>query len=163
MKKRTASAIGRQNRAKGAAFEREVVAALLPLYPECRRNLSQTRSARREGPDILGVPWWLELTCGRVTEGRIEAKLDQAWHDSHEGRAGAPVVVYKPHGRPARVRLPMRTLGVADAMLGAYADVTLAHWIALLERRSNAITQVAPLDTPSARLATRWQDPTEAA
>lgn len=49
-------------RRKGASFERELAARWRDsgLYPDARRNLSQSRSAAREGGDVLGTPWHVE-------------------------------------------------------------------------------------------------------
>ncbi len=61
---RTRSQNGRRSRAKGAAWEREAASILRAIYPGAERNIAQTRSARREGCDIKGTPWWVECKVG---------------------------------------------------------------------------------------------------
>ena len=59
--KRPAAQIGRASRRKGKAGEREAAEFWREFYPEARRN-NQTRGARQEGADIVGVPgWWPEI------------------------------------------------------------------------------------------------------
>lgn len=70
---------GAGRRAKGAAFEREVADSLRSLWLEARRNLSQTRSAAREGGDILDVaPYHVECKRGAAT---IQSAMRQAARD----------------------------------------------------------------------------------
>lgn len=77
---RTRSQAGKLARAKGAQFERDVVNAFKAVWPEARRNLSQTRTARREGADVLGVPFWAELKCGKRID--LDEALAQAERDA---------------------------------------------------------------------------------
>lgn len=78
-KQRTKQAIGRQNRARGQAFERLVAKELAKVWPEARRNLSQTRTAKKEGGDILGTPHFWECKSGQwslsadLAKARVEA------------------------------------------------------------------------------------------
>ena len=85
---------GAGRRAKGAAFEREVADALRRIWPDARRNLSQTRSAAQEGGDILDVgPYHVECKRGVAT---IQSAMRQACADSANATAAQgniPVVV----------------------------------------------------------------------
>lgn len=85
---------GAGRRAKGAAFEREIADALRRIWPDARRNLSQTRSAKQEGGDILDVaPYHVECKRGAAT---IQSAMRQACADSQGATAAQgniPVVV----------------------------------------------------------------------
>ena len=85
---------GAGRRAKGAAFEREIADALRRIWPDARRNLSQTRSAKQEGGDVLGVsPYHVECKRGVAT---IQSAMRQACADSQSATAAdgnVPVVV----------------------------------------------------------------------
>lgn len=64
---------------KGKAFERAIVQRLKAAGINCHRNLSQSRSARQEGCDIEGTPWWLELCHAKAASP--QKKWDQAYDD----------------------------------------------------------------------------------
>ncbi len=76
---------------KGKMFEREIVRRLRAAGIECHRNLSQTRSAKQEGCDIEGTPWWLELCHAKTASP--EKKFSQALHDQNGSRDVRPIVV----------------------------------------------------------------------
>jgi hypothetical protein len=79
MKPRTKSQNGKRARRKGISFELEVVKALQGIGIAAERNIAQTRTAAREGCDVEGTPWWLELSCGAAPDPR--AKYAQAMRD----------------------------------------------------------------------------------
>lgn len=81
-KPRTKQAIGKQNRKRGQDFERVVARELAKVWPEARRNLSQTRTAKKEGGDILGTPFWIETKSGKRVD--VAAAWRQAAIDSQE-------------------------------------------------------------------------------
>jgi hypothetical protein len=82
--------MGKSQRAKGRAFEREVARDLQAIYPKARRGLSQSRSGR-EVPDVEGAgPWWPEAKAG--ARPNIVAALEQA-EAASDGRV--PLVVAK--------------------------------------------------------------------
>lgn len=126
MKIRTRQAIGKQNRARGQAFERTVAKELAKVWPEARRNLSQTRTAKKEGGDILGVPMYVEVKSGK------RVNLDDVWSRAfadhirsvvRTGQTGEPIVVYK-DGRDVMV------MGYASINnVRVHARVKLSEWL----------------------------------
>jgi hypothetical protein len=99
---RTKSQNGKRSRSKGHAWERAVSDALRAIWPDARRNLSQTRSARREGPDILGVPQglWIECKCGGPA-ARPHVALENAAVDAVAQQRGTSEVLIV--GKPDRL------------------------------------------------------------
>ena len=91
---RTRSAIGRQNRARGQAFEREVAKLLRAVWPDAERNIAQARTAKREGCDVEGTPWWVECKSGRGIDWR--SALEQAERDTDGRRC---VVIGRERGK----------------------------------------------------------------
>lgn len=93
-----ASRRGRNNRAKGAAFERDVAEALRELYPTAKRSIGQARTGA-EVPDVQGTPYWVETGFGETVTGR--GKLAQAVRDwlAADGMAAfsMPVAVTRKH------------------------------------------------------------------
>ena len=75
---RTKSQNGRRSRTKGAAFEREVARLLATVWPDSRRNLSQSRKG--EGGDVLGTPYHVEIKCGARID--LDGALAQAERDA---------------------------------------------------------------------------------
>jgi hypothetical protein len=60
MAKRSRSAIGRQNRARGGAYERWVAAKFKPVFPGARRGIGQARSGG-DVPDVEHCgPYWVQ-------------------------------------------------------------------------------------------------------
>lgn len=84
---RTASQNARRSRSKGHAFERDVARILAPLYPDedVRRCIAQSRTAKREGCDVEGTPWFVECKVGARGTISLDAALAQAERDS-DGR-----------------------------------------------------------------------------
>lgn len=118
-KTRTRQAIGRQNRARGQAFEREVAKALAAVWPEARRNLSQVRTAKKEGGDILGTPIYWECKSGKNPD--LAAAWAQAMDDSGTNRPMA--IVYR-RGRSLMVYSVVQVR--STLMLG---HVTLSNFL----------------------------------
>lgn len=87
--------LGRNARAKGATWERELAKLLRPIWPSAERCLAQTRTARREGCDVEGTPYWIECKYGRKVN--LVDALAQAERDS-DGRPA--LVIARPHMRP---------------------------------------------------------------
>lgn len=108
---------GAGRRAKGAAYEREIADALRPIWPYARRNLSQTRSAAREGGDVIGVaPYHVECKRGAAT---IQSAMRQAARDCG---AAVPVVISRQDRGESLVTM------------------RLNDWKALVERLNNGTT-----------------------
>lgn len=99
------------SRTKGAAFERELSIRWREsgLFPDARRNLSQSRSAAREGGDILGTGEW-HVEAKHHARPQPLAALAQAIADAN----GKPAVVVT----NARGKLAVTmTLEVFEALL----------------------------------------------
>lgn len=104
---RTRSQNGRRSRSKGACWEREVASLFAALFPgkDVRRNIAQARTAKREGCDVLGTPWWIECKVGATID--LRGALEQAERDS----SGAPcIVVAKQDRREPVVHARLRVL-----------------------------------------------------
>ena len=132
---RTRSAIGKHSRRKGVRFELDVAEALRAVYPEARRNLSQSRTARREGGDILGVPFHVECKAGARID--LDAALAQAEADTIGGMSPMHlrcVVVAKQDRKPAVVYARARVLGWTDAPPWLVVTIPAADWYTLLQR-----------------------------
>ena len=100
---RTKQAIGRQSRAHGHAWEREVAEVLKVIWPAAVRNLSQTRSASKEGCDILGTPFWVEAKAGRKVDVKAawkQAEADRMDHELRQPMRPILLVVKEHHRRP---------------------------------------------------------------
>lgn len=116
---RTRSAIGRQNRARGQAFEREVAKLLRSLWPDAERNIAQARTARREGCDVEGTPWWVECKSGRGIDWR--AALEQAERDTDGRRC---VVIGRELGKRVLMAYFRSPIGRCPCMW-----MTLGDWL----------------------------------
>lgn len=132
---RTRSQNGRRSRTKGHAWERDVAAIFAAIYPDrdVRRNIAQSRTAKREGADILGLPWWVECKVGATLD--LRSALAQAEADS-DGRPA--LVVAKQDRREAVVHARLRTLwrpseAVAVDHMGPPATMRLADFLLRLE------------------------------
>lgn len=101
------------SRTKGAAYERQIVHVLSAIWPAARRNLSQTRGARREGGDVLGTPYHVECKHKRALS------LDDALAQAEADSGGAPaIVIARRHGeRHSVVYGRCATLGLLDVRL----------------------------------------------
>lgn len=76
---------------KGKAYERKIVNVLKAAGIDCKRNVAQSRSAKREGCDIEGTPWWIELTHSKAADP--VAKWEQAEVDQADGGDVRPILV----------------------------------------------------------------------
>lgn len=149
------------SRRKGRRFELDVSKALKPLYPGARPNLAQSRGTRRDGPDILGVPWWVE--CCHSAANKLAAKWAQACRDADAAsdesfQSLPPVVVCKRNRQPAIVLMRAATLGTRHCPPSIRVMLTLDDWIAVLAWRG-AMEAIAPQEPTL--LAPRWGDVTE--
>lgn len=92
-----ASKRGRNNRAKGAQFERDVAERLRAIFPGARRTIGQARTGA-EAPDVDGTPYWIE--CGMGAHVTAEKKLAQAIADEMQQDTRRPpvAVTRKPRG-----------------------------------------------------------------
>jgi len=110
---RTRSQIGKSSCRKGKDFERQIVHAISCLWPEARRNISQSRGARREGGDILGTPYFIECKHKRALS------LDDALAQAEADSGGAPaIVIARRHGeRHSVVYGRCAALGLLDVRL----------------------------------------------
>ncbi len=128
---------GRNARAKGHAFERFVANALKSIgYAEARRNLSQTRTARKEGPDVLGVPWFIECTNGTKT---VPSKWRQAERDRATWTVTMPIVVIKRDRSEAVCWMEASVLGIDRAPSDLIVPCPLSSWLAILAARERAV------------------------
>lgn len=75
--------MGAHQRAKGARGEREAAALLRRLYPLADRRPMQARGAARDGCDVEGTPWHVEVKRG--ARPALLAALAQAERDT-DGR-----------------------------------------------------------------------------
>lgn len=153
MAKRTRSQNGRRSRAKGAQWERDVVNMLRAIYPGASRNLAQTRSAAREGPDILGTPFWCELKCGGPAAYPARAFAD-AVHDRNLAGSDLPVLIIGKEDRKdpyvyGRIAAVATSIGfvapVAHPVMNARVDFAL--WcleVAVTQRRGIVKALVSP-------------------
>jgi len=121
MKKRTKSAIGKQNRKRGQDFERLVAKELAKVWPEARRNLSQTRTAKKEGGDILGVPFHAECKSGK----RVDLRTAWAQAVVDSGDSMRAVVLYK-EGR----QLMAMCMMPVSSLLSVFPRMPLHDYIA---------------------------------
>jgi hypothetical protein len=126
---RSRSQNAKRSRSKGAAWEREIATMLAPLWPQSdvRRNLSQSRSARREGGDVIGSPFHIEAKVG--AHPNVEAALVQGERDA---AGSAPVLVIAKRDRCEPVvfcRLSVLTRRETDVVP---ITLTLARFVSLL-------------------------------
>jgi hypothetical protein len=85
---------GKGRRTKGAVFERLVAGLMRRIFPSAERNIAQTRSAKREGGDVLNCGLFhVECKHGVAT---VYSAMRQAEADCRVGRV--PIVVSKPNG-----------------------------------------------------------------
>lgn len=133
--------MGKRSRDKGANWERKVAKILANIWPEARRNLSQSRSARREGGDILGTPFHVECKAEKRVD--VNAAWRQAQRDAFDkpGRDGlyplGVVLICKSDNLP-----PFVVLETTDRWTGGTtfrSIVSMAAWVnAWLEARLRA-------------------------
>lgn len=113
MTERTRSAIGRQNRKRGADFERAVGRALFD-----RLGLTFVRDRRKGGEgrcDLVceeaAFPFSLECKSS-TANAFLSDWLEQA-AEAARATGQHPAVVYRIGGRPMRVKVPMEAIGAA--------------------------------------------------
>lgn len=87
---------GKRSVEKGKAYERKIVNVLKAAGIECERNVAQSRSAKREGCDIEGTPWWIELTHAKAADP--VAKWEQALADAGEADRRPILVIWRRDG-----------------------------------------------------------------
>jgi hypothetical protein len=95
--------MARKSVVKGKRFERDVAAALSPIYPNARRGLVQARSGN-EAADVEGTPFWVE--CKTAQRISLQAALAQATENT-DGRP--PLAICKVTANP-----PTATLFLSD-------------------------------------------------
>lgn len=98
---RTAAAVGRRNRQRGAEFEREVRDLFRAIGYPCDRLLGQARDG---GGDLVPGPWLVECKRRRSL-GVAQAAMEQA-----KASAGkrTPLVVARGDGRGAETLVILR-------------------------------------------------------
>ena len=121
---------GKGRRAKGAAFERDVANRFREVWPGAERNIAQTRTAAKEGGDVLGVPFHVECKKGRAD---IQAAMRQAMDDCD---GSAPCVVVS-----CRDRAPE----------GVLVTMRWADWLAMASAAAQAEMPGDPIVVPVAR------------
>lgn len=132
---RTASQNARRSRSKGAAWERDLSAVLRAVYPEAARCIAQSRTAKREGCDVEGTPWWIESKVGARPD--ILGAIRQALADTD----GRPVLVVTKQDRG----VPLATLPLAELL----RLLTIQRQDGALERAYGAMAD-APFGDPEA-------------
>ncbi len=98
--------VSASQRAKGAAFEREIVQVLLYHWPDARRT-SDGREQRARG-DIAHGPPGVHIECKRQERLNVAAALRQAIADADEH--DIPVVVHRPSRCETMATLPLSDL-----------------------------------------------------
>ncbi len=124
---RTASQNARRSRSKGAAWERDLSAVLRAVYPEAARCIAQSRTAKREGCDVEGTPWWIESKVGARPD--ILGAIRQALADTD----GRPVLVVTKQDRG----VPLATLPLAELI----RLLTIQRQDGALERAYGALAE----------------------
>lgn len=84
---------GKRSRNKGATGERECVHFWKDVWPDVRRNLSQTREG---GYDLLGTPYTIEVKRGK--RPNVWAAYEQASKAMGEEALPPLVLARKDHG-----------------------------------------------------------------
>lgn len=79
--------MSRSQREKGARGEREAAAALRDVYPSADRAPMQSRGAKRDGCEVVGTPFHVEVKIG--AKPPVLAAMRQAVRDTK----GAPPLV----------------------------------------------------------------------
>ena len=82
---------GKASRAKGARGEREAAELCRHLWPLADRKPMQARGAKRDGCEVEGTPWWIEVKSAALP--RILPALRQARRDSLASGDGRPPLV----------------------------------------------------------------------
>ncbi len=129
---RTKSQNGSRSRSKGVAWENEVARLFAKRFPDSdvRRCLAQSRTAKREGCDVEGTPWYVECKVGARGTVRLHAALEQAEKDS-DGR-WALVVAKEDRMEPV---VYCRLQAIASSKWGTEnvpVQMTLASFMAFL-------------------------------
>ena len=102
----TTSRNGKRSRRKGAAWERDLATILRSVYPKAERCIAQSRTAKREGCDVEGTPFWIESKVGARPD--ILGAVRQAQADT-DGRS-VLIVTKQDRG------VPLATLPLAELM-----------------------------------------------
>jgi Holliday junction resolvase len=85
--------VSASQRTKGHSFEREIVNALKPTFPDAKRGLSQSRDGS-ETCDVEGVPGvWLE--CKRRKQATTATILDAIKQATEATNGRVPVVIVR--------------------------------------------------------------------
>lgn len=95
-----------RERAKGAAFERQVIAVMRDHWPKARRTSDGREQAARG--DIANGPPGVHIECKRQERLSVPAALRQAIADAHEH--DIPVVVHRPSRCATMATLPLSDL-----------------------------------------------------
>lgn len=78
--------MGKLSRDKGERAMLEVQHILAEVFPAAQKR-SQYRGARKDGCDIEGTPYWVEVKhCARITPAMVAGWVDQALAETN-GRA----------------------------------------------------------------------------
>ena len=131
MTERTKSQNGRRSRAKGHAFERWVVAELHRVGLPAERNISQVRTAAREGCDVEGSEWWIECKVGAKPDHRAAHAQASADRDRRDEDERPVVVVWKRDRHEAMATCSLGDISDGGERAGAGPLVTMrfAEWL----------------------------------
>jgi len=91
--------MGKSQRTKGHAFERQIAKKLRQFFPDAKRGF-QTRGGGKEAADIINTPFHVECKVGKSHS--IEAAITQA-EDDTDGKP--PLAITKRDFKPVRVTM----------------------------------------------------------
>ena len=91
---------GARSSEKGAEYERKIVKKLHEAgFVSAKRNLSQSRTAKAEGPDIVGVHGvWFELCHAKNADPRKKHAQAVSDAEGFDAWSASPVVVWRRNG-----------------------------------------------------------------
>lgn len=89
-----------RSRTKGAKGEREAAERLRELYPAADRAPMQSRGAKRDGCEVVGTPWHVEVKyTARPADASPRAAMAQALRDT---KGNPPLVMTRIVNRSVR-------------------------------------------------------------
>ena len=124
------------SKAKGSAFERQVVSAMNDFFEKsgidfvCERNLEQVRTGNQ--CDIL-IPFH-SIECKHYKKANIHWFKQQWWNEAVNAASGRiPVLVFKYNRVPTRVVIPMCAINTSwDKDNEKIAVISFPEWLRVL-------------------------------
>ncbi len=123
--------MGKKSRDKGAAFEREIAAALRSYFPDARRRGNAQADGRRLESDVEGVPNWA-IECKRYAKPPSWKQCEQ-WFDEIP-RQQSRVLIVKADRRPALAYVKAARYGFVCMPFDAWLSAVISA-----DMRSNLI------------------------